>query len=86
VTSLKKYIVSHGHTRRPSRMSLRPMREDAGEVQMINSRTLDTATVALPARIDLDDRAARRNEFWRALVEFQYREVLVVALCAGDEL
>jgi hypothetical protein len=46
---------------------------------------LDAASVALPAGIDLDDRAARMNEFWRALVEFQYRDVLVVALCAGDE-
>jgi len=25
------------------------------------------------------------NEFWRALVDFQYRHVLVVALCAGGE-
>ena len=25
------------------------------------------------------------NEFWRALVEFQYRDVVVVALCVGEE-
>ena len=24
------------------------------------------------------------NEFWRALVEYQYRDVFVVALCVGD--
>jgi hypothetical protein len=28
---------------------------------------------ALPAGIDLEDRAARMNEFWRALVDFQRR-------------
>jgi len=25
------------------------------------------------------------NEFWRALVNFQHRDVLVVALCEGGE-
>jgi len=25
------------------------------------------------------------NDFWRALVEFQYRDVVVVALCADNE-
>jgi hypothetical protein len=38
-----------------------------------------------PAGIDLEDRAARMNEFWRALVEFQHRDVLVVALCVGEK-
>jgi hypothetical protein len=51
----------------------------------MRSPGLDAASVALPAGIDLDDRAARMNEFWRALVDFQYRDVLVVALCAGEE-
>ena len=51
----------------------------------MSSLGLDAASVALPARIDLEDRAARTNEFWRALVEYQYRDVLVVALCGGDE-
>jgi hypothetical protein len=62
------------------------MREDAGDVSVMRSPGLGAASVALPAGIDLDDRAARMNEFWRALVEFQYRDVIVVALCAGGEL
>ena len=61
------------------------MREDVGEVRVISSSGLDTASVALPAGIDLEDRAARMNGFWDALVELQYRDVLVVALCVGDE-
>jgi hypothetical protein len=61
------------------------MREDVGEVRVISSPGLDAASVALPAGIDLEDRAARMNEFWDALVEFQYRNVIVVALCVGEE-
>jgi hypothetical protein len=61
------------------------MREDAGEVRVISSPGLDAASVALPAGIDLEDRAARMNAFWDALVEFQHRDVIVVALCVGDE-
>ena len=45
----------------------------------MRSPGLDAASVALPAGIDLDDRAAPMNEFWRALVAF--RSVLVVAIC-----
>ncbi len=58
--------------------------EGAGEVRLMRSDMLDTASVALPGGINLDDRAERMNEFWRALVEFQYRDVLVVALCVGE--
>jgi hypothetical protein len=61
------------------------MREDVREVRVISSPGLDAASVALPAGIDLEDRAARMNEFWDALVEFQYRNVIVVALCLGEE-
>jgi hypothetical protein len=61
------------------------MREDVGEVRVMSSPGLDAVSVALPADIDLDDRAARMNDFWDALVEFQYRNVVVVALCVGDE-
>ena len=49
---------------------------------MIHSLGLDGATVALPAGIDLDARADRMNQFWRALVRLQYRDVVVVAVCA----
>jgi hypothetical protein len=61
------------------------MREDVGGVSVVRSPGLDTASVALPADIDLDDRAARMNAFWEKLVEFQHRDVLVVALCVGEE-
>jgi hypothetical protein len=51
----------------------------------MRSPSLDAASVALPADINLDDRAARMNEFWDKLVEFQHRNVIVVALAVGDE-
>jgi hypothetical protein len=61
------------------------MREDVGDVSVMRSPGLEAATVALPAGIDLKDRAARMNQFWDKLVEFQHRDVIVVALCARDE-
>jgi hypothetical protein len=61
------------------------MRKDAGEVRIISSPGLDTASVSLPADVDLDARAARMNQFWRALVDYQHQNVVVVALCVGDE-
>jgi hypothetical protein len=51
----------------------------------MRSLGLDSASVALPAGVDLDDRAVRMSEFWRALVDYQRRDVLVVALCVGEE-
>ena len=77
MTSLKEYITRNDQARRPSRTSRHPMCEDAGDVSVMRPPGLDTASVALPAGIDLDNRAARMNEFWRALVEFQYRDVVV---------
>jgi hypothetical protein len=90
VTTLKEYITRHDLARRPSRTtkpsrSRRQMREDVGEVRVLSSIGMDAASVALPAGIDLEDRAARMNEFWDMLVEFQYRDVIVVALCVGDD-
>lgn len=87
---LKDYINNEGWARGPSRAAKRPatrcpIREDVGEVRVISSLGLDVASVALPAGIDLKDRAARMNGFWRALVDFQYRDVVVVALCADGE-
>ena len=61
------------------------MREDVGDVSVTRSPGLDTATVALPGSIDLEGRAARMNDFWKELVEFQYRDVLVVALCVDKD-
>jgi hypothetical protein len=85
VTSLKEYIARSGRTRRTPRTARRPMREDVGEVRVMSSPGLNAASVALPADVDLDDRATHLNEFWRALVEFQHRDVIVVALCVGED-
>jgi hypothetical protein len=87
VTSLKEYIERQHGARRPSRphAARRSVSEDTSEVRIVSSLGLDAASVALPAGIDLEDRAARMNDFWRALVEFQYRDVVVVALCADSE-
>jgi len=52
-------------------------------VHSIKSLGLDAATVALPAGISLDERAARMNDFWRKLVDFQRQDVIVVALCSN---
>jgi hypothetical protein len=90
VTTLKEYIIRQDHARRtprttkPSR-SRRHVCEDVGDVSVMSSPGLDAASVALPAGIDLEVRAARMNAFWDALVDLQYRDVLVVALCVGDE-
>ena len=84
--TLGDHIVGNARASRKSRARPRPahhpMREDVGEVHVISSPGLDAATVALPAGIALDDRAERMNEFWKALAKFQYRNVLVVAICA----
>ena len=87
MTSLKQHIASQYRARRPTRQraARRPMREDAGGVSITRSPGLDMASIALPAAISLDDRAARMNDFWKALAKFQYRNVMVVAICAGEE-
>jgi hypothetical protein len=41
--------------------------------------------VALPADVDLETRAARMNQFWRALVNLQHQNVVVVALVLDEE-
>ena len=79
MTSLKQYIEHRYGARRHE--TRRPIREDAGEVVVSRSPGLDTASVSLPGGIGLEDRAARMNEFWKALVEFQYRDVVVIAVC-----
>ena len=87
MVSLKQFIEHQYGARRPSRPStaLSHMREDVGDVSVTRSHGLDTAHVSLPSGIDLEGRAARMNDFWKALVEFQYRDVVVVALCVGEE-
>ena len=83
MTSLKKFIANEYGARRSSRPRI--VREGDGDASVAHSTGLDTASVSLPAGIDLDDRADRMNEFSRALVEFQRRDVFVVALCVGEE-
>ncbi len=87
MTSLKQHIASQYRGRRPARprRTRRQISEDVGGVSVTRSPGLDAATVALPAGISLDDRAERMNSFWRALVDFQDRDVLVVAICADNE-
>jgi hypothetical protein len=63
----------------------RQVREGIGEVRKLSSFGLDAATIALPADIDVRERADRMSAFWRALVEYQHRGVIVVAICVGDE-
>lgn len=85
MTSLKQHIARKYGARRTTKTQRRLMIEDVGEVRVLSSIGLDAASVALPAGIDLEDRAARMNNFWRALVKFQDRDVFVAALCKGDE-
>jgi hypothetical protein len=90
VTSLKEFIARHDRAHRTSRTAKSPtsrrlISEDAGEVRVISSPGLDAASVALPAGIDLEVRAARMNAFWDALVDLQHRDVIVVALCVGED-
>jgi hypothetical protein len=51
----------------------------------VRSLGFDAASVALPADIDLETRAARMNEFWDKLVDYQHGDVLVIAICMDDE-
>ena len=87
--TLSDHIVGNARASRCSRArprrTRRPIDEGDGGVSVTRSPGLDAATVALPAGITLDDRAARMNEFWKTLVEFQFRDVLVVAICAGSD-
>ncbi len=88
MTSLKEYIARCDLARRKSSTTTRSrshMREGVGEVSIMRSPSLDTASIALPGDVDLKIRAARMNEFWDKLVEFQHRDVIVVALCVGGE-
>ncbi len=81
---LKDYVARRGQ-RRATRPRRAPMAEDLGEVQTIRSAGLKAASVAFPADIDLKERAARMNAFWLSLVDYQHRDVVIVALCATGE-
>jgi hypothetical protein len=85
--NLNEYIVRNAQKLRGSQTNARrdAVSEDVGDVSVTHSPGFDAASVALPAGVDLESRADRMNAFWRALVDYQYRDVLVVALCVGDE-
>ena len=73
MVSLSEYIARAGRARRSSinRMTLgarRAIDKDVGEVRTIRSIGLRAASVALPSGIDLDDRAARMNDFWPVMI------------------
>jgi len=84
---LRDHLVENASATRGARKKPRSRKPavEAGEVRVIRSLGLDAATVALPAGVDLETRAARMNSFWDALVDFQYQDVIVVALCANGE-
>lgn len=48
-------------------------------------RSLDAASLSLPADTDAKLRAALFKEFWDALVAFRHRDILVVAMCADHD-
>ena len=81
VRTLNEFIIRQSRSAK-SEAACHAVRE---EVCIIRSPGLDAATVALPAGIDLESRADRMKAFWRALVEFQDRDVLVVVLCVDDD-
>ena len=90
MTTLKQHVArQHSQhsvrraTRRPS--PRRSLRESAGDVSVTSALGFDAVSVALPADVNLDDRAARMNQFWEKLVDFQHRDVLVVALAVDGE-
>jgi len=83
--NLRSHVMENANTARGMRKKRRRDRDAAAKaepVRLIRSLGLDGATVALPAGIDLETRADRMNKFWKALVRFQYDDVVVVAVCA----
>ena len=87
MTTLKQHIARQHRARRATTPPSphRTLRENAGDVSVTSALGFDTASVMLPADVDLDDRAARMNAFWKKLVDYQHRDVLVVALAVDGE-
>jgi len=85
--TLKKYIVENSNAARGARKKRRRDRDPAAGIEPVRVILgLDAAAaVLLPAGLDLETRAEQMNEFWRALVQFQYQDLIVAALCANDE-
>jgi hypothetical protein len=87
LTTLKQHIVRQHRARRATkRLSpRRSLRESADGVSVTSALGFDAASIMLPADVDLDDRAARMNAFWKKLVDYQHRDVLVVALAVDGD-
>lgn len=78
--SCEQFWLSRQSRAPKSQAARQSVHEEAGDVRVMRSLGLDATSLALPAGITLAERAARMNQFWKALVEFQYNDVLVVAL------
>ena len=76
MTRLKAFMAGQGDKRRASKTkeatTARSIREENGAVTTVASLGFDAASVALPADINLEGRAARMNEFWEKLVDYQH--------------
>ncbi len=48
-------------------------------------RSLDAASLWLPADTNASVRASLFKEYWDALVAFRHRDILVVAMCANHD-
>ena len=85
--SLPEHVVENASARRTRARSraARGIAAETGPVQLIKSLGLDAASVALPAGVTLEQRAERMNRFWTALADLQYRDIVVVALCANTD-
>lgn len=67
------------------RQRCRPLSEGKNDVSVTSALGFDAASIMLPANVDLDERAARMNEFWKKLVDYQHRNVLVIALAVDGK-
>lgn len=88
VVSLKEHIVRQDRARQTSGTTTPRAKSSAllcGRMTEDTETVSAAASVALPGDIDLETRAARMNQFWSALVDYQHQNVIVVALTVGDE-
>ena len=88
MVSLKEHIARQDRVRQTSGTATPRAKSSAllcGRMTEDTETVSAAATVALPADVDLDTRAAKMNQFWRALVNYQHQNVVVVALVLDDE-
>ena len=88
MVSLKEHIVRQDRVRQTSETATPRAKSSAllfGRMTEDTETVSAAASVALPADVDLETRAARMNQFWRALVNLQHQNVVVVALVLDEE-